>query len=126
MDTSAVPVISSVPSEPNRCSHLDANQRRCRMLVSSAHPTLCAHHASQERQRALAARLASELTASAPGTRSAPEINRVLAQLFSAVSDRKIDLRQGALLAYIAQLMLQTIKLGEPQLPVSELPLRSS
>jgi hypothetical protein len=39
-----------------------------------------------------------------------------LSQLFSAVSLRKIDLRQAALLAYIAQLMLQTNKLANPSL----------
>ena len=105
--------------EPNRCAHLDAHQRRCRMLVSPAHPTLCGHHATAERQAAEAARFTAILTNSAD-TKSAAEINAVLAQLFSAVSNKKVDVRQGALLAYIAQLMLQTLKLSDPvaaQLP---------
>jgi len=100
--------------EPNRCSHLDANQRRCRMLLSPGHPTLCAHHATQERQDAETARLAAQLAEPTPGSKSAADINVVLAQLFSAVSNKRIDQRQGALLAYIAQLMLQSLKLSDP------------
>lgn len=103
-----------LPSEPNRCSHLDAAQRRCRMLVSATHPSLCGHHAELERQAAEAARLATELTGASLETKSAAEINQVLAQLFSAVSNKKVDVRQASLLAYIAQLMLQTIKLSQP------------
>jgi len=101
------------PLAPNRCTHLDANQRRCRMLVSAAHTALCSHHATAERQAAEAARFTAILTNSAD-TKSASEINAVLAQLFSAVSNKKVDVRQGALLAYIAQLMLQTLKLADP------------
>lgn len=102
-----------LPLAPNRCSHLDSGQRRCRMVVSPNHPTLCAHHAVSEGQAAETVRLAAELTGS-PNMKSAAEINAVLAQLFSAVSNKKIDVRQGALLAYIAQLMLQTLKLPDP------------
>ena len=64
-------------------------------------------------------RLSSALTATSPDPdiKDASDINQALAQLFSAVSLRKIALRQGALLAYIAQLMIQTAK---AQLPKSQ------
>ena len=108
-------------SQPNRCHHLDAQLRRCRMSVSPNHPTLCGHHATHERQAAEAARLAAHLTEPSPDFKSAADINRVLAQLFSAVSNKRVDLRQGALLAYITQLMLQTTKLPDAA-PAAKLP----
>lgn len=54
--------------------------------------------------------------------KSAADINAVLAQLFSAVSNKRIDRRQGALLAYIAQLMLQSLKLPHPPAPLAKTP----
>jgi hypothetical protein len=73
-------------------------------------------------QAAEADRLSSALTATSPDVKTSSDINLVLAQLFSAVSLRKIDLRQGALLAYIAQLMIQTTKVADSkaQLPKSQ------
>jgi hypothetical protein len=49
-------------------------------------------------------------------TRVLSDIKRVLSQPFSAASLKEIDLRQGALLAYIAQLMIQTTKISDPHL----------
>lgn len=106
-----VPVPSVV--SPNRCAHLDAGNRRCRMTVSPNHKTLCGQHALAERQATEATRLAAQLTQTEMKTPA--EINFVLAQLYDAVSQRKIDTRQATLLAYIAQLMLQTHKLAEAQ-----------
>jgi len=73
-------------------------------------------------QAAEADRLFSALTATSPDVKTPSDINLVLAQLFSPVSLRKIDLRQGALLAYIAQLMIQTTKVADSkaQLPKSQ------
>jgi hypothetical protein len=97
-----------------RCTHLDASLRRCRQLIGTTHPNLCAQHATAALQAAEAARLNAALTEPAPDLKTPADINRVLAQLFSAVSTKKVDLRQGALLAYIAQLMLRTNKLANP------------
>jgi hypothetical protein len=106
-----------IPTQPladSRCTHLDAGARRCRQLICTAHSSLCVQHAEAAKQEAEAARLATALTSATPDLKNADDINRVLAQLFSAVSTKKIDLRQGALLAYIAQLMIQTTKSHEP------------
>jgi hypothetical protein len=99
----------------SRCTHLDALNRRCRMNRSASHPSLCEHHALQAQQAAEADRIASTLTGPGADLKTPADINRVLAQLFSAVSLKKIDLRQGALLAYIAQLMIQTTKSSDSQ-----------
>jgi len=80
---------------------------------SSLPPYRTLYPPCHRRQAAEAARFTAILTNSAD-TKSASEINAVLAQLFSAVSNKKVDVRQGALLAYIAQLMLQTLKLADP------------
>ncbi len=75
-------------------------------------------------QAAEADRLSSALTATSPDPdiKTPSDINQVLAQLFSAVSLRIIALRQGALLAYIAQRMIQTTKVADvkAQLPKSQ------
>jgi hypothetical protein len=79
------------------------------MLVAHGNG-LCATHASEASQAAEALRLAE----SQLGARSLSEINAVLAELFSAVSNKQIDVRRGALLAYVAQLMIQTTKAPAP------------
>ena len=82
------------------------------MLVSPNHKSLCAQHTLAERQATEASRLAAQLTQ--PAMKTPAQVNFVLAQLYDAVSQRKVDIRQATLLAYIAQLMLQTHKLAEP------------
>ena len=104
-----------ITASDSRCTHLDALNRRCRMNLSASHPALCEHHAAQAQQAAEADRLATALTAPGADPKTPAEINRVLSQLFTAVSLKKIDLRQGALLAYIAQLMIQTTKISDSQ-----------
>jgi hypothetical protein len=112
---------STLP-ESSRCTHLDALNCRCRMNLSPSHPSLCAHHDVLAQQAAETDRLSSALTSPDRDIKTPSDINQVLAQLFSAVSLRKIDLRQGALLAYIAQLMIQTTKVADvkAQLPKSQ------
>ena len=109
-------------SSDSRCTHLDALNRRCRMNRSASHPSLCEHHATQAQQAAEADRLSTALTAPGADPKTPAEINRVLSQLFSAVSHHKIDLRQGALLAYIAQLMIQTTKIPDSQNHLAKTP----
>ncbi len=85
---------------------------------------LSARHDVLAQQAAEADRLSSALTATSPDPdiKTPSDINQVLAQLFSAVSLRIIALRQGALLAYIAQRMIQTTKVADvkAQLPKSQ------
>jgi hypothetical protein len=113
---------TSIISSDSRCTHLDALHRRCRMNRSASHPSLCEHHATQAQQATEADRLSTALTAPGAGPKTPADINRVLSQLFSAVSLRKIDLRQGALLAYIAQLMIQTTKTSDSQTHLAKTP----
>lgn len=92
------------------------------MNLSCSHPSLCAHHATLAQQAAEAEHLSSALTSPSPDFKTPADINQVLAQLFSAVSLKKIDLRQGALLAYIAQLMLQSTKVAEAKTQIPKTP----
>ena len=113
---------STQSTTTDRCSYSTSDGRRCRMPLSPNHPTLCTHHATPELQAAEAARIAAQLTGPSSDVKSTADINRVLAQLFSAVSAKKVDLKQGSLLAYIAQLMLQTIKTADTPAPPNTLP----
>jgi hypothetical protein len=93
------------------------------MNLAPSHASLCALHVVLVQQAAKADRLSSALTATSPDPdiKTPCDINQALAQLFSAVSLRKIDLLRCALLAYIAQLMIQTTKVADvkAQLPKS-------
>jgi hypothetical protein len=111
---------TSIIATDSRCTHLDALNRRCRMNRSASHPSLCEHHATQAQQAAETDRLATALTAPGAEPKTPADINRVLSQLFSAVSLKKIDLRQGALLAYIAQFMIQTTKISDTHVQLSK------
>src|SRR5581483_6355513 len=99
--------------KPNRCSHRDALNHRCRDLVAPSHPFLCyrhaRHHQAAERKEREAARLGAELASLSGEYKTASYINRVLCKLFDLLAQNRIDRAKAHTLAYIAQLMLITL-----------------
>jgi|GEM_PF-2665769 hypothetical protein len=106
--------------KPNRCSHRDALNHRCRDLVAPSHPFLCYRHARNqqaaerkrqeaERKEREAARLGAELASLSGEYKTASDINRVLGKLFDLLAQNRIDRAKAHTLAYIAQLMLITL-----------------
>ena len=53
--------------------------------------------------------ISDQLLSGAPELRTRAELGRVMAQLFTLIAQRKIRQREGALLAYVASLLLQTM-----------------
>src|SRR5216683_732728 len=86
---------------PNRCQFETSDGRRCRMPRHPAHSALCPFHARDEMQLLESQRLGAEISAS---------INFVLGKLFTALAQNRIPPRNAAILAYIGQLMLHSLR----------------
>lgn len=98
------------PRNFGRCGYVTSDGRRCRMLCSGSHPTLCPFHARDEQEFLESRRLGAELAASLTGRfMTAPDINFVLGKLFTAIAQNRIPRRTGATLAWIGQLMLHSL-----------------
>ena len=81
------------------------------MLRYPGHPHLCLFHARAELQQLEADRLGTELAQTLTGDfLSATDINHALGRLYTAIAQGRITARTGATLAYIGQLLLQSVK----------------
>jgi hypothetical protein len=97
-------------AESNLCRFSFSDGRRCRMLVHSSPRGLCPFHAREEMQIIESRRLGSELSASLTGHfHTAADINHVLGKIFTALAQNRITPRTATVLAYIGQLLLQSI-----------------
>ncbi len=119
VDSTGVPT----PDLQPRCSHTTTDGRRCRNLRSPDHASLCSRHA----RRALApsplppapvhspndgpptSDVSSALLGPIDDFRTAAAINHALGKLFILLAGNRIAPRQAAVLAYICQLLLQSL-----------------
>jgi len=102
------------PDDDTRCTHTTADGRRCRMPRVNAHVSLCGTHleAQQRRLRFEPGRHAQDALGGVTDMRSATNVNRVLANLTTMLTDDRIDYRKAIILAYLCQLLLQTIAMA--------------
>lgn len=105
----------SQPDDPTRCTQTTADGRRCRMPRVNSHVTLCGTHleAQQRRLRSEPARHAQDLLDGVTDLRSATAVNHVLGNLTTLLIDNRIDYRKAAVLAYLCQLLLQTVSMAK-------------
>jgi hypothetical protein len=96
-------------NERTRCSHRTTNGRRCQSPIAPKHRSLCAHHALQDLQHFDSKLVAEEILDSSGGFHCAFGINLALGKLFAATAENRIPPRTAAVLAYISQLMMQTL-----------------
>ena len=96
-------------SDKNRCRFTTIDGRQCRMYRSKGHKTLCLTHAQQESQLLDAAAVAEELIGPVKGYQTAICVNRTLGCLFNLVAQKRISRQDGALLAFIGQMMLHSV-----------------
>ena len=81
------------------------------MPRAANHATLCFAHAKQEQELAQAGRdLSQELVSLSGNLNTASDVNQVLRKLLSLFARRRISRRDAAAFAYIAQLILQTLR----------------
>jgi len=83
--------------------------RTCRLPRWKKHRTLCIYHARSEQQLLGADQAASQLISLSGDFRTASDINHVLGKLFTLVAKNRIPRRNAVALAYIGQLLLQTL-----------------
>jgi len=102
-------------SSDSRCTFTTADGRRCRMPRVNAHVSLCGTHleAKHRQLRANPSPQAQDVLDGVTDMRSATSVNHVLANLASMLMDNRIDYRKAVVLAYLCQLLLQTINLAE-------------
>jgi len=105
------------PDDPTRCTQTTADGRRCRMPRVNSHVTLCGTHleAQQRRLRREPVRHAQDLMDGVTDLRSATAVNHVLGNLTALLTDGRIDYRKAVVLAYLCQLLLQTISMAEQE-----------
>jgi hypothetical protein len=97
-----------------RCQHTDARGHRCRMPCATNDLTLCGTHleAHQRHLRSVSPAQAHELLNGVTGLQTTASVHHMLGNLATLLAGQRIDPRTGMVLAYLAQLLLQTINLA--------------
>jgi len=105
------PAVKPKPSktDKSRCQFTTADHRQCRMLRFPGHKTLCALHAQQDLQLRGAETASESLLSPLDDFRSAATVNQSLGRLYTLLARNRIPVRNAATLAYISQLLLQTL-----------------
>ena len=112
---SPAPVKSTALAAPQPSSLTDLcrfsfrDGRTCRLPRWNKHRTLCIYHARSEQPLLAADQAARQLVSLSGDFRTASDINHVLGKLFSLVAQNRIPRRNAVALAYIAQLLLQSL-----------------
>jgi hypothetical protein len=102
-------ITQSLILDKNRCRFTTIDGRRCRMYRAKGHKSLCMTHAQQEEQMLNAQVVAAELIGPVEEYQTAMCVNRTLGCLFNLVAQKRISNKDGALLAYIGQMLLQSV-----------------
>ena len=90
---------------------------RCRFRSSRGHAFCPAHAKQVERDQPLSSAEAAEILGPMAEFQSADDVNYALGQLFSLAARRQIRTRDAAILSYMCQLILQTLKPEPPRRP---------
>jgi len=107
--------MSTIPSKDRAslCLHAFADGRRCLTPRTSAHPHLCTYHAHKESQTQAAQKVGRHLGTYFSGHYlSACDLSSALGHLFSAAAQGQIKPKTASTLAYLAQILLQSIHLA--------------
>lgn len=100
----------SAEDESALCQHIDAQGRRCRMLVMSIEADLCAYHAQRRLQNQRGSETAAaELLACGTDFGDAAAVNRFLGALVRQVTLKRIPRHDAVTLAYLCQLLLNSL-----------------
>jgi hypothetical protein len=99
----------TTPRSQDRCNYQFADGRRCRMLRHKTTGELCLFHHRALLQLESAEAIGAELLALGAEFNHPIRINFVLGKLFAHVATGRMHRRDASTLAYIAQLLLQTL-----------------
>ncbi len=105
----------------NRCRNKTADGRRCSMLRMDDHPSLCRQHQRQQLQPETDPKtLAAELLGSIQDFNTATAVNQALGRLFALLAGNRLPPRNAAILAYICQLLLNTLPAVQQEITRTE------
>lgn len=96
--------------DKSRCQFTTTDNRQCRMLRFPTHKTLCALHAQQDLQLRGAESAADSLLNPLDDFRTVASVNQSLGRLYTLLARNRIPVRNAAALAYISQLLLQSLE----------------
>ena len=99
----------SPTNSDNRCQYRKSDGKRCRSLRALDHPHYCANHAGwtkDEKPEDLTADLLGPLG----DLRTAAGVNYMLGRLVMLVASRRIPRGEAAVLGYLGQLLLASVK----------------
>lgn len=100
-------------AEEALCRHIDGRGHRCRMLVMSIDADFCAYHAQRRLQAQRGSETAAaELLSCGSDFHDAESVNRFLGTLVKQVTLKRIARRDAVTLAYICQLLLNSLGAG--------------
>jgi hypothetical protein len=106
----ADPRAQAAETDTALCHHIDSAGRRCHMLLMSATSDLCAYHAQRRLQTQRGSETAAtELLACVSDFSDAASVNRFLGNLVKQVTLKRIPRRDAVTLAYICQLLLNSL-----------------
>ncbi len=113
--------MSAKQQTDDRCCYVSADGRRCGMLRSKGHPSLCPQHRRQQlAAQADPAAVAAELLGGIENFQTAAAVNHALGRLLVLVAGNRITSRRAATLAYICQLLLSSLPALEDEVARTE------
>jgi hypothetical protein len=95
--------------DSSRCQHRDSANRRCSMLRIDTHPAFCYLHAQAERAVRDADLRRSKFLTRYGTFQTSTDVNQALGRAFNLLAQGRIQARDAVALAYISQLLLQTL-----------------
>ena len=104
--------LDRLPGVDSRCRYKTADGRRCTMLKMDDHPSLCYTHWRQQLVQTESydyESAATELLGSIQDFNTATAVNQALGRLFALLARNRIPPRNAAILAYIGQLLLNSL-----------------
>jgi hypothetical protein len=104
------------PKQEERCQFTGPSGRRCKLLRARGHDSFCLHHwrseenlADRDAQTPEAKALVAELLGSGAQLNTTTAVNDNLSKLVMLRARKQISARDTALIAYILQLLIQTL-----------------
>lgn len=106
--------MSTFSQRPNLCRFTFADNRHCRMPLSSSHAYLCTYHARKEAQHLASQRTGRVLSAFLSHNYiTACDLTAAMGHLFGAVAQGHIKPGAAHTLAYVGQTIAQTLRLAQ-------------
>jgi hypothetical protein len=100
----------STTDSDNRCQYRKSDGKRCRSLRAPDHPSYCSQHAGWLLEGKKPEDLTADLLGPLGDLRTAAGVNYMLGRLVLLVASRRITTREAAVIGYLGQLLLQSVR----------------